>query len=283
MIEIILVTITIIFLIIATICDIKTHEIPDYLTYSLIFTGLIIKLVYSLLTNNFSLILYGIVGLAAMYLVGSSLYYTKQWGGGDTKLLMGLGITITSPEFIKTNLPFLLILFLNIIIIGAIYSLIIGSALAIKNWKKFISEFKIISKKNSIKSLEKILFIISLAPLILIFLINFNKIFLLLVFLIINIYIPLLITIKSVEKAVMYKTILAKNLREGDWLINPIIKNHKTLVKPRSIGLTKQDISIIIKNKIQKVLIKEGIPFVPSITIATIFTLVYPKIFLLFI
>lgn len=279
MIDIILIIITIIALIIATITDIKTHEIPDYLTYSLIFIGLIIKLTYSFLTNNFNYISYGIIGLLAMYIIGSLLYYTKQWGGGDTKLLMGLGITLTTPAFIQTQIPFLLILFLNIIIVGAFYGLIIGLILAIKNWKKFISEFKKTTKIKLIKNLELILFIISLAPLILIFISNINKLMALLMFLIINIYIPLLIIIKSIEKVVMYKTILTKKLREGDWLIKPVIKNKKIIIKPRATGLTRHDIKLLIKNKIKNVLIKEGIPFVPSIAVSTILTLIFPKIF----
>lgn len=281
MIDIILITITIIALIMAAITDIKTHEIPDYLTYSLIFTGIIIKLTYSFTSNNFNYILYGVIGLLAMYIVGSLLYYTKQWGGGDTKLLMGLGILLTTPSFIQAKYPFLLILFLNIIIIGAIYGLIIGTIHAIKNYKKFIQEFKKISKIKLIKTLELILFIISLPILSLIFITNI-KLIILFLFIVINLYIPLLIAIKATEKIVMYKIISVKNLRPGDWLINPIIKNKKILVKPRTTGLSKQEIKLLIKNKIQKVLIKEGIPFVPSITIATILTLIYPKIFFFF-
>ncbi len=282
MIDIILITITITVLIIAAIIDIKTHEIPDYLTYSLIFTGLIIKLIYSILINNFNYILYGLIGLLAMYLIGSLLYYTKQWGGGDTKLLMGLGVTLTMPAFIQAKFPFLLILFLNIIIIGAIYGIIIGFILAIKNFKKFVQEFKKISKLKLTKTLELILFIISLPILSLIFLSNINKLIILFLFIIINLYIPLLIIIKSIEKIVMYKLIPTKNLSPGDWLIKPIKKNKKILVKSRTTGLTKKDIKLLIKNKIKSVLIKEGIPFVPSITIATILTLIYPKIFFFF-
>ena len=282
MIDVILITITIIALIIAAIIDIKTHEIPDYLTYSLIFIGLIIKLSYSFLSNNFYYILYGLIGLLAMYAIGSLLYYTKQWGGGDTKLIMGLGVTLTMPAFIQSQFPFLLVLFLNIIIVGAIYGLIIGSILAIKNYKKFTQEFKKISKIKLIKTLELILFIISLPVLSLIFITNTNKLIILILFITINLYIPLLTTIKATEKIVMHKIISIKKLRPGDWLIKPIIKNKKILVKPRTIGLSPNDIKILIKNKIKSVLIKEGIPFVPSITIATILTLIYPKIFFFF-
>lgn len=277
MIDIILITITIIALIIATIVDIKIHEVPDYLTYSLIFTGLAIKLIYSILANDFYYILYALIGLASMYLIGSLFYYTKQWGGGDTKLLIGIGITLTTPKFITSNIPFLVTLFANIIIIGAVYSILIGLTLILIHWKKFILEFMQISKIKFYRNLELILFIISIFPLILIFFIE-PKFLLLSLFLLLNLFPILLITFKSIEKVVMYKTRLTKNLVEGDWLINPIEKNNKILVKPRNIGLTKEDIKLLIKNKIEKVLVKEGIPFVPAITLATIFTLIYQKI-----
>ena len=284
MIDIILITITIIALIIATITDIKTHEIPDYLTYSLIFTGLIIKLIYSLLSYNLNYILYGTIGLISMYLIGSLFYYTKQLGGGDIKLLTGLGITITTPTFIQTQIPFLLILFLNIIIIGAIYGFIFGIILAIKHRKKFILQLKKLFKIKLFKKLELIIFLLSLIFIILIFQTQENKlkILFLIIFILSNLYIPSWLISKAIETTAMYKLILTKNLKEGDWLIKPITKNKKILLKPKTTGLTKQDIKLLLKNKIKKVLIKEGIPFVPAIALATILTLIYPRIFFFF-
>jgi len=279
MINIILITITIIVLIIATITDIKTHEIPDYLTYSLIFTGLAIKTIYSLISNNFNYLLYGTIGLTSMYLIGSLLYYTKQIGGGDVKLLTGLGLTLTNP--LSTQLPFLLILFLNIAIIGTIYSITIGTILAIKNWKPFIHQLKNLFKVKLFKKLELILFVTSLILPLSIFFTQENKlkILFLLIFILINLYIPFWLIAKAIELTCMHKYILTKHLREGDWLIKPVIKNRKILIKPKTTGLTKEDINLLIKNKIKKVLIKKGIPFVPAITLATILTLIYPKIF----
>lgn len=279
MIEIILITLALIVLIIASVIDIKSHEIPDYLTYGLIAIGLAIKLIYSILTGNYYFILYALVGLASMYLIGSLLYYTKQWGGGDAKLLMGLGVAFASPEFVSSRIPFLLTLFTNIMIIGLIYSTIISLVLILIHWKKFIFEFKILSKIKFYKNLEKILFFVSLTPLIAIFFTEPRFLFLIF-FLLINIYAFLHISVKALEKAVMYKNRLTKNLVEGDWLIAPIEKDNKILVKPRNIGLTKEDIQILIKNKIKSVLIKEGVPFAPAIALAVIFSLIYPRILL---
>ena len=156
--------------------------------------------------------------------------------------------------------------------------------LAIKHRKKFILKLKQLFKIKLFKKLELIIFLTSIISIILIFQTQENKlkILFLIIFLLVNLYIPLLLISKAIETTAMYKLIPTKNLREGDWLIQPVIKKQKILIKPRTTGLTKQDIKILIKNKIKKVLIKEGIPFVPAITLATILTLIYPKIFFFF-
>jgi Flp pilus assembly protein protease CpaA len=53
-------SIAIISLIFATIIDLKTKEVPNWLTYSLIASGIGIRLLYSLIFNDFSIIIYGI-------------------------------------------------------------------------------------------------------------------------------------------------------------------------------------------------------------------------------
>ena len=43
-----------------------------------------------MLKSNFFL-LYSLITFGAFFDIGLIMYYTKQWGGGDSKLLMGLG------------------------------------------------------------------------------------------------------------------------------------------------------------------------------------------------
>ena len=91
MISYILITAGLIGLLIATMTDIKTREVPDWLSYSLIVIGLGVRLIYSLFEWNFSYVLFGFIGFGIFFLIALFMYYTKQWGGGDSKLLMGLG------------------------------------------------------------------------------------------------------------------------------------------------------------------------------------------------
>ena len=69
---------------------------------------------------------------------------------------------------------------------------------------------------------------------------------------------------KSVEESFMIKNINARNLREGDWLYHDL-KIGKKVIKASFEGLSKKDIELIqkhYKNK-KKIVVKEGIPFVP--------------------
>ena len=65
---------------------------------------------------------------------GILLYLARQWGGGDTKLLMALGALFgTRPFFVPAStfsFPFLAVLLINIAIVGALYGLCASLILA---------------------------------------------------------------------------------------------------------------------------------------------------------
>ncbi|MBC8444383.1 prepilin peptidase, partial [Candidatus Woesearchaeota archaeon] len=86
--------ICIIALIIGSFTDIKTREVPDWLNYSLIFTGLSIHLIYSIIFWDFSFIIKSFLGFLTFFIMGNLMYYSGQWGGGDSKMIMGLGALI---------------------------------------------------------------------------------------------------------------------------------------------------------------------------------------------
>ena len=62
----------------ASVSDIKTREVPDWLNYSLIFSGLSIRLIFSLFSSKWSYFLFGELGFGLMFLFGYLLYLTKQ-------------------------------------------------------------------------------------------------------------------------------------------------------------------------------------------------------------
>ncbi len=287
-IEVILLIITLIFLVVATISDIKTREVPDWLSYSLIAIALSLKAIYSIVYKEPMVFLLGLLGFAVFFGIANLMYYTKQWGGGDAKLLMGLGaVFIIYPQFLlkyfspRLNIPFLLTFIINILVIGAVYGIIFAFVLAIKHKSQTKKELKALMEHEKIRGIRKILLIGSVIVLIISFiivkdylirivLIAFTFFFLLLFY--------LTTFIKAVEKAAMYKQIPVTKLTEGDWIVNPVFVKKKLIYNPKSLGVTKHQIELIKKTRIKTILVREGIPFIPSFLIATLVSLIFGNI-----
>ena len=95
------------------------------------------------------------------------------------------------------------------------------------------------------------------------------------------------IFIKAIEKACMFKYVRPMQLTEGDWIAEDIVVGGKRICGPKDLGIEKKQINLLVKlykqNKLKEILIKEGIPFVPSFLIAFIFSLVYGNLLFLFL
>lgn len=279
--DIILIILALTALIIATITDIKIKEVPDWLSYSLIFSAVIIRLIASITYNNYLYFLYAILGFMTMFIIGTFFYHTKQWGGGDTKILIALGVVFaTKPYFTpKGYFPFLITLLINILIIGAIYGIIWSFVLITKHWDKFKIRFKVKLKDPKTKLIEKIIASIIIISTIFMFTLedNFAKLVIIIFNGLLIAYLYMWMAVKSIESLSMYKEIQPEILKEGDWIAKNVYKN-KELIYKRNSGISKQDIEKIINKNIDKVTIKEGIPFVPPFLIGTILTIIIGKI-----
>ncbi|MBS3133964.1 prepilin peptidase [Candidatus Woesearchaeota archaeon] len=280
--DILLIIITLITLVIASITDIKTREIPDFLNYSLLIIVFFLKLLESITIKSFTPFLYAVLGFIMYFVIALFMYYTKQWGGGDSKLLMSLGIVFSQyPSFFLSyfnpsmDLPLLLSMFLNILIFGSLYGMLFSAYTAIKNKDKFLAELK----KAKLKKIRYYL-ILSLAIVVssLFTHIMILKLFIISISLLITLIPYLLIFIKTIEKSCMIKNIPINNLTEGDWIVNDIYSKNKIVYSKKSLGVTLDQISIIKKLKIKTITIKEGIPFTPAFLIAFIITLIYGNI-----
>ena len=282
--DIILIIIAIIVLLFACITDLKIKEVPDWLSYGLIFSAFSIRLIASITYNNYLYFIYAIIGFSAMFILGTLFYYTRQWGGGDTKLLMGLGVVFASkPYFTPDNkIPFLAILLFNILIIGAFYGIIWSLFLMFKNWERFRIRFKIRLKNQTVKLWEKIIAVTVFMNIAIMFILkdNFTRMALIILNGLIIVYLYLWIAIRSIESLSMYKTIAIEKLREGDWIAKNIHKNEK-LIYERNSGISKEGIEKLIKANIKKITIKEGIPFVPPFLLGLILSIITGKILFL--
>ena len=276
----ILLAVGLIWLTFATIYDFKTKEVPDWLSYSLILIGLSLRLTHYLLFNDFNFLIIGLISLAVFAVIGTSFYYLRQWGGGDAKLLMGLGITLASyPSFLLNvfspdlKIPFMLTLLINILFFGAVYGVIYIIIIALIK-RKEIRNAKISSYYN-----KKIL-IAGIILIALSFLIEskFAKLAVLIAVVLVLLVQNLFILVKFVEKVYMQRVIPIGKLTEGDWIVNDIRAHGKLIYSKKSPGITKEQISIIKKTSIKSVLVRYGIEFVPAILIGVIISLVFGNI-----
>ncbi len=275
MIDLLLVAVGITGLIIATIVDIKKREVPDWISYSMIASGFGLRLINTITTSQWSYLLYGGAGFGVMSGIGILMYYSKQWGGGDTKLIMGLGVIFAT---LGTNRLFLLDFLVNLMIAGALYGIIFGMILAIIKWKAFKEEAKKLLVKNRKTRIITLIIGVGVLAAMLVVQDNLIKLILAILMLFSLIYVYLVMFMKAVEKACMYKHIDVGKLTEGDWVAEEVKANNRVICGPKDLGLEKNQIEELKKAKIKKVLVKEGIPFVPPFLAAMVFTLIFGNI-----
>ncbi len=254
-------SLALLWVVFATIQDLKSREIANWLSFSLIIFALGFRFFYSLFSaGNFSFFYQGVIGLGIFFVLGNLFYYGRIFAGGDAKLMIALGAVLPIYETLLENVRFFFIFLLLLFFLGAIYSFIVSGSLAIKNFKAFRKEFSIQLKKN-----KKILYFVMCAGLIIMLLGFLNSIlFILGVLLFIIAY--LYVFAKAVDESCMIKKVNTKNLSEGDWLYSDLkIGNRK--IKATWEGLSKKDI-VVIRKHYKKIKIKQGIPFSPAFLIS---------------
>ncbi len=254
--------VSVIILFIASIEDLKTREVPDYLSYFLIGSAIFIRILWFLFERDISILYWMPVALGALGGFSYLMYIAGQWGGGDVKILIGISLLLSS--FPSEVLPFFLNFLFNSLIVGAFYGVASILYVCLKNIKKI--KFNTYEKALLPTTLLISILMFYFAPLAIAFL----GIFLM-------ISLVSLVYFKKVEKKIMESFVSVDKLTEGDWLVKDVKLNGKVFVKKRNIGLTIQDINKLkrVKNKIKKVKIKTGIPFVPVFLISVIVTFLF--------
>jgi len=261
--DVILITITLIALLVASYSDIRTREVPDWLNYGLIFTAFGIRAIFSI-NLGWEIILSGILGFIVCFGFALLFYYTGQWGGGDSKLLMGIGAVIGITFPFNDSSWDLLFFFIALLLFGAIFGLLWMVYIAIKKRKVFSLNFKkSISKKKKLHISLAVLSLILIVPTIF-------YIFLWPLILFPLVFFYLLIFVNSVEKSCFINKVKIKNLTEGDWLAEDLKIKNKLVLEKKTLEL--EDLwklrKLEGKGKLTEVLIKEGVPFVPIFLLA---------------
>lgn len=251
-----------IWILFASIQDLKIREVPDWLSFSLIIFALGLRFFYSLFdAESFMFFYQGLIGLGIFFVIGNLLYYAHFFAGGDAKLMIALGTIFPLSESFMTNLYIFGLFLIIFLFAGAVYGLIYSFVLAFSNFKKFKKEFNHLVKGN--RNLIYLVMVVGLIFMISGFVFETMFFYMGILFFVLP-YIYLLA--KVVEKICMIKKIKPKDLVEGDWLFENVKIGDKKIIAKWD-GLDKKEIALIKKHK-KEVLIKQGIPFVPVFLIS---------------
>ena len=235
------------YLIIGSISDLKSREVLNYSNFSLIAIGFAFNIILAIIYSEYILIAESIAGFVICYIIAYIMYYTGQWGGGDAKLLMGLGALFgfQFSSFIplgSISMPFIIEFFINTLLLGALYGMLWSFTLAIINIKKVSKELNKKLKearktKYGIWTVTVIAFVIAL--------ISKEYIFKVL-FVIIGLFITMMFYVwnftKVVEKTVMYKNLSPDKITEGEWIVDDLVIDKKNFIKRSESGIITEDI-----------------------------------------
>jgi len=258
-------TLALMWIIFATVQDLRSREIANWLSFSLIIFALGFRFFYSLFeAGEFSFFYQGLIGLGIFFILGNLFYYSKIFAGGDAKLMIALGAILPIYGTFLENAKFFFIFLFLFFFAGAVYSLIVSVSLQIQNFKAFRKEFKVQFRKN------KKIFYLALSVGIIIMCFGFIESILFVFGVLLFLTGYLYIYAKTIEEVCMVKTLNVGKLTEGDWLYEDLKVGRKK-IKATWNGLTKEEIAMIKKHgKVKKVRIKQGIPFTPAFLISLI-------------
>jgi Flp pilus assembly protein protease CpaA len=257
----------------------RTGEIPDKFTLGLVAAALAIRAVVSITNSNIDYFLDGAITGSIFFAFGAVLFYTGGWGGGDAKLVTGIGAALggvySSLSMVDSGFglfPAFFGFFVAMAIVSIPYSVIYSFILSLKHKKVFTLTRESL-KENSYLLIG--LFVLSFALIIIL-----KPWTAVLAFALLSppILFMLLLYVKAVEKEALQKEIPVSQLQEGDMVLDDITYGKKKLASARDMdGLSKDALGKIQKlatsGKLPKTIrIKWGIRFAPVFVFAILIT-----------
>jgi len=228
MIYIIKFSVAFLYLLVSSIKDIKSREVWNWLSYTLIALGFSLNAFFSVFYMDSSFILGSLAGFFAAMGFSFLMYFSGQWGGGDAKVLMGLGALLGIPLSLAPGEHLLSLSFFLLcsIFAGAFYGMAWVTYTVLKNRKAFAREYNKLAKKYS--KLRKViltacLFLVLMSlflPISLRYYVAGSALMCLFVFL-------LYLSLKNLESVAMLKKIPVSRLTEGDWVKEEIRAKRK--------------------------------------------------------
>ncbi len=212
---------------IASYTDLREREVPDLINYPLIILGLILGLVASIISASFWPFISSLFGLFLGYLLGALMFYTGQWGGGDAKMLMGLGALVGFDLFklieqggSSIASSFFVNVFITIILSGIIYGIGYLIVVAFRHRKEFKKAFHKKLQTTKIHLLRRIVLGTSFLIIIISLCIHDSSLRLTTFIFAAIIYVSFyfFLTIQIIEKNIMVSPMLVDELTPGEWV-----------------------------------------------------------------
>ncbi len=268
--------------------DMKVHEVPDWLNYGLLAFGIGANALLSIAFWTWTYIAYSLLGFLVFFAIACFMFYAGQWGGGDSKMLLALGAVFGFPfslsaPFVNFS-SFLISFWFNLLVAGVFYAIAWSVFLAVKNRKKFLKEASIGLKKNVLARRVALAFSVLLLIVALFFKGSPASVIIAATSFLVVLSIYLSLFSKAIERAGMLRTVLPSQLTEGDWIAKNVVVGGKIITGPKDLGVSKKQIAelkrLYSQKRVGKVLIKVGIPFVPSFLIAFMATIAFGNLFI---
>lgn len=219
-------------------------------------------------------------GAGLGYLVGVVLYWARQWGGGDAKLLAGVGAVLgfdtayIGSAFAGALFPapsFALFLAL-LLVCGALYGALWLAVLAVMRRREFVPAFR--KALADAKTLRLITWCVTALVLVLALYagaqlhVSFGAYLVLVAALVFGGF-YLVIAVRAAERSLMTVSRTPKQLVVGDWVLGPVAVGKRVLVPKSSAGVSEREIaSLRALAPSRRVLVRQGVPFVPSFLFA---------------
>lgn len=259
-----------VWIIFASVQDLKRREVANWLSFSLIAFALGFRFFYCLFSEGgFSFFYQGLIGLGIFFVIGNVAYYGRIFAGGDAKLMIALGTVLPFSVSFFENFKMFGMFLLIFLFAGALYGAVYSLVLSARNFKNFRKEFVFKLRKN-----KKMFYICWVAAAVFLAAgIWESLMFAMGALIFIAPYFYVYAT--AVEKTCMIKKIRASMLRDGDWLAENVRVGNK-MIKASWDGLNSEEIKLIRKHK-KRILVKEGIPFVPVFLISYLVLIIFIK------
>jgi hypothetical protein len=248
--------------------DLKTSDVSDKACYFMIGLGISLHLIETYYIGDVSILYSMLMSVGAFLLIGSLMYYTGQWGDGDAAVLVAIGALL--PTIPSPLMPFALSYFINLSVIGAIYSIIYALIIAQRNGAYRLFRKSLYLNRGTLFWLTGLIAMTAVTMIIF-----FPSLIMLLALPPFFVVTALLyFFIKAIDSSFRRK-MLASKLKEGDVIADSIPQ--LGIVGKRITGLTMAQVSKI-KRMRRYVTVIDGIRYTPAFFISLLYTLLFGSV-----